>query len=134
MKDTPIPKGQPPFLTMNLTQLVLPNTVERSLYSELWNYRALFPDEKAQEIGDRLRYKLGVTTARKCLVPAEIPDDSDEFEFPLDIIYVPENEEVVKVVTTINNLLESLAGQKLQYLQAYFDIIQDITAQIPGAM
>lgn len=118
---------------MNVKQLVLPVTVSNSLYSELWNYRALFPNEKGHEIGDRLRYKLGATTARKCLVPAEIPDDSDMLEFPLDSIYVPENEEVVKVVATINSLLLSLEGQKLQYLQAYFDIIQDITTQILGA-
>jgi hypothetical protein len=66
-------------------------------------------------------------------VPAEIPDDSDELEFPLNVIYVPETDEIAKVVTTITNLLKGLYEPKLQYLDAYFAIIIDITSEIPGA-
>lgn len=118
---------------MSVRQIALPESIRISLHNEVMKYIALFPKENSYEMGNRLRYTLGATTARKSLVPPEIPNDSDELEFPLDIIYVPETEEIATVVTAINNLLQGLDTPKLQYLDAYFAIIMNITYKIPGA-
>jgi hypothetical protein len=118
---------------MSVQQIALPESIRVSLHNEVMKYVALFPTESGVLIGDRLRYKLCATTACKNLIPPEIPNHSDELEFPLNIVYVPETEEIAKVVTTINNLLQGLNTPKLQYLHAYFAIVMEITYKIPGA-
>ena len=118
---------------MSVRQIALPESIRISLHNEVMKYVALFPTESGVLIGDRLRYKLCATTAYKNLIPPEIPNDSDEFEFPLDIVYLPETEEIATVVTAINNLIQGLNAPRLQYLHAYFVIIMEITYKIPGA-
>ena len=118
---------------MPTNQLALPEPVRRVLHAEVMKYVSLFPTESGYLLGDRLRYTLFASTARKSLVPPEIPDDSDELEFPLDVVYEGETAEIATVVATINATLQALGGPRIQYLHAYTNVIERITWEIPGA-
>ena len=121
------------LLTMPTKQLALPESVRLSLHKEVMKYVSLFPTESGYLMGDRLRYTLFASTARKSLVPPEIPDDSDELEFPLDVVYDGETTEIAAVVATINTILQALGNPRLQYIAAYTEVIERIMWEIPGA-
>lgn len=118
---------------MPITQIALPESVRLTLHAEVMKYVALFPTESGYLVGDRLRYTLFAGTARKSLVPPEIPNDSDELEFPLDVVYEGETTAIAAVVTNINATLQALEGPRLQYIDAYTNLIERITWEIPGA-
>ena len=118
---------------MPILQIALPESVRQTLHKEVMKYVELFPTESGYLLGDRLRYTLFAGTARKSLVPSDIPDDSDELEFPLDVVYAGETAEIAAVVASINITLQALGTPRLQYLNAYTDLIERITWEIPGA-
>jgi hypothetical protein len=118
---------------MNTTQISIKAPLRDIILEAIWKYVLLFPHEDGPTIGDRLRYKLGATTARTALVPAEFPNDSDELGFPLDIVYEPETAAVRDIVESIHKMLSALPGDRLQYLHSYFKLIGIITYEIQGA-
>ena len=118
---------------MPTKQIALPEPTKLALQAEVLKYVALFPTESGYLLGDRLRYTLFASTARKSLVPPEIPNDSDELEFPLDVVYDGETAAIAVVVATINAMLQALGEPRLQYLNAYTEVIERITWEIPGA-
>jgi hypothetical protein len=118
---------------MPTKQIALPESVRVTLHNEVMKYVSLFPTESGYLLGDRLRYTLFAGTARKSLVPPDIRDDSDELEFPLDVVYDGETEAIAAVVATINATLQALGSPRLQYINAYTEVIERITWEIPGA-
>ena len=118
---------------MNTKQIPIQAPLRDAILEAIWKYVLLFPHEDGPTIGDRLRYKLGATTARDMLVPAEFPNDSDELGFPLNLVYEPENAAVRDIVEGIHKMLSLLPGDRLQYLHSYFKLIGIITYEIQGA-
>ena len=118
---------------MPTNQHALPEFARLTLHNEIMKYVGLFPTESGYLLGDRLRYTLFAGTARKSLVPPEIPNDSDELEFPLDVVYDGETDAIAVIVATINATLQALDGPRLQYIDAYTQVIERITWEIPGA-